>query len=102
MKPLNARSLLLAAALTCTAATACLAQMASGYWVVGNGAIHTCEIVTSNPVIEYSPGSFGTGPYQSRDDARLARSTISVCPKEDSTSVGHQMMPEQGASDEPG
>jgi hypothetical protein len=76
--------------------------MYSGYWVVGNGADHTCQIVTSNPVIEYSPGSFGSGPYQSRDDARLARSTISVCPKEEDPALaGHQMMPEQGASDEP-
>ena len=101
MKPLNVRSLLLAGALTCAAATASVAQTYSGYWVVGNGAIRNCEIVTSNPVIDYSPGSFGSGPYQSRDDARLARSTISVCPKEDPALAGHQMMPDQGASDEP-
>jgi hypothetical protein len=79
-----------------------VAQSYSGYWVVGNGAIHACEIVTSNPIIDYSPGSFGSGPYQSRDDARLARSTISVCPKQDAIPAGHQMMPEQGAFDEPG
>jgi hypothetical protein len=69
--------------------------------VVGNGALHACEIVSSNPVIDYYPGSFGSGPYQSRDDARLARSTIGVCPKEEPAPVGHQMMPEEGASDEP-
>jgi hypothetical protein len=107
MKPLNARSLLLAGALTCAATTACLAQTYSGsptysgYWVVGNGADHTCQIVTSNPVIDYSPGSFGSGPYQSRDDARLARSTISVCPKEDPAWASHQMMPDHSAFGDP-
>ena len=107
MKSSMLKSLLLAGALTCAAAPACVAQTYSGtptysgYWVVGNGASHTCEIVTSNPVIDYSIGSFGSGPYQSRDDARLARSTINVCPKEDPVSAGHQMMPEESASDEP-
>jgi heme A synthase len=101
MKPLNMRSLLLAGALTCAGATACVAQTYQGYWVVGNGADHTCQIVTSNPVIEYSPGSFGSGPYQSRDDARLARSTISVCPKENPAWAGHQMMPDRSAFGEP-
>jgi hypothetical protein len=101
MKSSTVKSLLLAGALTCAAAPACFAQMYSGYWVVGNGAAHTCQIVTSNPVIDYSPGSFGSGPYQSRDDAKLARSTISVCPKEDPALAAHQMMPDQGAPDEP-
>jgi hypothetical protein len=101
MKSSNARSLLLAGALSCAATTACVAQAYSGYWVVGHGAIHACEIVTGNPVIDYYPGSFGSGPYQSRDDARLARSTISVCPKEEPAPVGHQMMPDEGAFDEP-
>jgi hypothetical protein len=108
MKSLTIKSLLLAGALTWVATTACVAQtysgsqMYSGYWVVGNGADHTCQIVTSNPVIDYNPGSFGLGPYQSRDDARLARSTIGVCPKEDPASIGHQMMmPDQSASGEP-
>jgi hypothetical protein len=100
MKPLSMKSLLLAGALTCAAATACMAQTYSGYWVVGNGADHTCQIVTSNPIIDYYPGSFGSGPHQSRDDARLARSTISVCPKEEPAWAGHQMMPDQGASGE--
>jgi hypothetical protein len=58
------------------------------------------RILTSNPVIDYSPGSFGSGSYQSNDDARLARSTIGVCPKEDSAWAGHQMMPDQGAFDD--
>jgi hypothetical protein len=106
MKSSILQSLLLASALTCAATTACVAQTYStsptysGYWVVGNGATHSCEIVTSNPVIDYYPGSFGSGPYRSRDDARLARSTISVCPKEEPAWAGHQMMPDQGASGE--
>jgi hypothetical protein len=101
MKSSMLKALLLAGALTCAAATACMAQTVSGYWVVGNGADRTCQIVTSNPVIDYYPGSFGSGPYQSRDDARLARSTISVCPKEDQAFVGHQVMPDHGVSGEP-
>jgi hypothetical protein len=42
-----------------------------------------CEIVTSNPVINAQVGGniwFGTGPYKSLDDAKLARSTIPRCP----------------------
>jgi hypothetical protein len=57
------------------------------YWVVGNRATGKCDIVTSNPVIgggsAYDNGagySFGDGPYKSKDDASLARSTIGVCP----------------------
>ena len=102
MIALNMTSLLLAGALTCTAATACVAQMVSGYWVVGNGAIHMCDIVTSNPVIDYNVNSFGTGPYQSLDDARLARSTIGVCPKDDSASPGYRVPQEGAPDDEPG
>ncbi len=93
------RSLLLAGALTC-AATACIAQMTySGYWVVGNRATNTCEIVTSNPVIDYNVNSFGTGPYQSLDDAKLARSTIGACPKEDPTSAVNRNSETSGSGD---
>jgi hypothetical protein len=60
------------------------------FWVVGNRATGKCDIVTSNPVIgggsAYDNGggySFGDGPYKSRDDAKLARSTINVCPPPD-------------------
>jgi len=58
------------------------------YWVVGNRATQRCDIVTSNPVIygldAYNHGYwFGSGPYRSRDDAKLARSTITACPKVD-------------------
>lgn len=59
-----------------------------GYWVVGNRANGKCDIVTSNPVIygydAYTTGYwFGDGPYKSLADARLARLTISACPKVD-------------------
>ena len=101
MRSSTAKSLLLAGAVTCATGTASVAQMYSGYWVVGNGATHTCEIVTSNPIIDYNVGSFGSGPYRSPDDAKLARSTISVCPKEDPASAGHRL-PDEDAPDEPG
>jgi len=75
------KSLLLAGAMTIAAGTCALAQ--AGYWVVGNSATAKCEIVTSNPVINAQVGGniwFGTGPYQSQDDAKLARSNIPQCP----------------------
>ncbi len=50
------------------------------YWVVGNNATNKCEIVTKNPVI-YGDIWFGDGPYKSKSDAKLARSTINACPK---------------------
>ena len=53
------------------------------YWVVGNRATEKCEIVTSNPVI-IGDIWFADGPYTSRADAKLARSTISACPKPES------------------
>jgi len=49
------------------------------FWVVGNRATGKCEIVTSNPVIAGDIW-FGDGPYGSKADARLARSTIRACP----------------------
>jgi hypothetical protein len=102
MKSSLVKSLLLAGVLSCGAGTACVAQMTySGYWVVGNLAANRCDIVTSNPVIDYNVNSFGTGPYQSLDDAKLARSTISACPKEDPTSAGNRNS-DDGASDNPG
>jgi hypothetical protein len=70
------------------AATGTIAFAEGGYWVVGNSAASRCEIVTSNPVINGPIGgniSFGEGPYKSLDDAKLARSTIGVCPKEEET-----------------
>jgi hypothetical protein len=78
------KTLLLAGAMiVATGAT----SFADGYyWVVGNRATSKCDIVTSNPVIQpYSDGGFwfGDGPYKSIADAKLARSTIRACPKED-------------------
>jgi len=76
------KSWILAGALLAAASTACLAD--GGYWVVGNNQTNTCEIVTSNPVLNISgPLYFGTGPYKSLDDAKLARTTIPQCPKVD-------------------
>jgi hypothetical protein len=93
--------LLLAAVFAAAGTAPCSAQMASGYWVVGNAVAHACEIVTSNPVIDYRIGSFGTGPYQSRADADLARSTIGGCPKDDAMPAGFHL-PEEIDSDEAG
>ena len=101
MKSSVLKSLMLAGFATGAVTTACMAQMAPGYWVVGNAAIHTCRIVTSNPVIDYIPGSFGTGPYQSLADANLARATIGACPKEDSGLTGHRL-PDEADPDDPG
>ena len=50
------------------------------FWVVGNRATNGCDIVTRNPVIDGDIW-FGDGPYKSKDDAKLARSTINACPK---------------------
>jgi hypothetical protein len=75
------KSLLLAGAMIVATGTSALAQ--GGYWVVGNSATGKCEIVTSNPVINSLVGGnvwFGTGPYKSNEDAKLARSTIPQCP----------------------
>ena len=81
------KSLLLAGVMTVATGTVCCAD--GLYWVVGNRATNSCDIVTKNPVVfgyaAYADGPyniwFGDGPYRSLDDAKLARSTISVCPK---------------------
>jgi hypothetical protein len=101
MKSSVLKSLMLAAFATGAVPTAGMAQIASGYWVVGNAAIRSCQIVTSNPVIDYTPGSFGTGPYQSLADANLARATIGACPKEDPDLAGYRL-PDEADSDDPG
>ena len=75
------KSLLLAGAMIIATGACAFAQ--GGYWVVGDNATSKCEIVTSNPVINSQVGgniTFGSGPYKSIDDAKLARSTISECP----------------------
>ncbi|MEK9279663.1 MULTISPECIES: hypothetical protein [unclassified Bradyrhizobium] len=57
-----------------------MAGLADGlFWVVGNRATGKCDIVTSNPVIAGDIW-FGDGPYTSKADAKLARSTIRACP----------------------
>ncbi len=76
------KSLLLAGAMLIAAGDLAFGQ---GYWVSGNRATGHCEIVTSNPVVDSQVGgntTFGSGPYRSKDDARLARSTIRSCPPE--------------------
>jgi hypothetical protein len=75
MKPL-----ILAAVMIFAIATGCFAD--GLYWVVGNRATNKCEIVTSNPIV-IGDIWFEDGPYRSLDDARLARSTIGACPKDD-------------------
>jgi hypothetical protein len=75
------KSLLLAGAMIIATGACAFAQ--GGYWVVGDNATSKCEIVTSNPVINSQVGgniTFGTGPYKSIEDAKLARSTIPQCP----------------------
>ena len=82
------KSLLLAGVMIVASGAACLAD--GRYWVVGNRATKDCEIVTSNPVINAQVGGniwFGSGPFDSKDDARLARSTISACPKKEDSAT---------------
>jgi hypothetical protein len=76
--------LLLTAALTVAMPTASFAD--GLFWVVGNRATGKCDIVSQNPVIFTDGGGnfwFEDGPYRSVADARLARSTIAVCPEKD-------------------
>ncbi len=75
MKPL-----ILAGAMTMAIGTVGFAD--GLYWVVGNRATNKCEIVTRNPVV-IGDIWFEDGPYRSLADAKLARSTISVCPEKD-------------------
>ena len=75
------KSLLLAGAMIIATGACAFAQ--GGYWVVGDNATSKCEIVTSNPVINSQVGgniTFGTGPYKSIEDAKLARPTIPQWP----------------------
>jgi hypothetical protein len=75
MKPL-----ILAGAMLLAIGTACFAD--GMFWVVGNRATSTCDIVTSNPIIDGDLW-FEDGPYRSLGDAKLARSTIGACPEKD-------------------
>jgi hypothetical protein len=76
------RALILAGAMTVVIGTVCFADEL--YWVVGNGATNECDIVTSNPIV-IGDIWFEDGPYQSLEDAKLARSTIDACPEKDPT-----------------
>lgn len=84
MKSLTVTSLVLVAA-ACANASAVLARWPEyfGFWVVGNHETKKCEIVTINPIIDGAVVWFGSGPYKSLAEARLARSNIRACPKED-------------------
>ena len=83
MKSLAIKSLLLAPWLA-PAVPLCHARWPeyTGFWVIGNRATNVCEIVTANPVLPDTVFWFQSGPYKSLDDANLARSTISVCPRQ--------------------
>ncbi|PJG53037.1 hypothetical protein CVM73_22845 [Bradyrhizobium forestalis] len=71
------KRLVVAAVLLLASGTVSFAD--GSFWVVGNRATGKCNIVTSNPVI-IGDIWFGDGPYKSRADAKLARSTIRACP----------------------
>jgi hypothetical protein len=75
---------MLAGSLVTTAATVGFADGLCCYWVVGNRVTNGCDIVTSNPVVGGNVW-FGDGPYKSLEDAKLARSTIPACPKDESS-----------------
>ena len=49
----------------------------ASFWVVGSAA-KGCWIVQQNPVVG-GDIEFSDGPYRSRDDAKLAMTTIGVC-----------------------
>jgi hypothetical protein len=80
------KRLMLAGSLVIAATAAGFADDLCCYWVVGNSATNSCDIVTSNPVVGGDGNVwFGDGPYKSLEDAKLARSTIRACPKDESS-----------------
>jgi len=77
---------MLAGSLVIATASAGFADALCCYWVVGNSATSKCDIVTSNPVVGGDGNVwFGDGPYKTLDEAKLARSTIRACPKDESS-----------------
>ena len=85
------RSLILAGIVICSGVTAGYAD--GMFWVIGNRASTTkCDIVSANPIIDGDIW-FGSGPYRSLEDAKLARSTISACPKVDDKAADHPAPP---------
>jgi hypothetical protein len=49
-----------------------------GFWVIRDTRQPKCTIVTQNPVIDGTI-LWGSGPYKSEDDAKLAMKTINGC-----------------------
>jgi hypothetical protein len=84
VKSLAIKSMLLAALMGATSST-CLARWPDyvGFWVIGNRVTNKCGIVTANPILPDSIFWFESGPYKSLNDAKLALSTISACPKQE-------------------
>lgn len=74
---------LMLAGLFAALATAAFAD--GQFWVVGSHDTNKCQVVTSNPVVDGGNIWFADGPYKSKSDAKLARSTITACPPEDPT-----------------
>ena len=91
------KSLLLAGIMSAAFATSGYADQ---YWVAGNRNTGKCDIVNSQPVTYSLPAYDGagseyktawtSGPYQSLDDAKLARSGISSCPPEPDSGDGNK------------
>jgi hypothetical protein len=84
VKSLAIKSLLLAALVGATSSE-CHARWPdyAGFWVIGNRVTNECGIVTANPILPDAIFWFESGPYQSLDAAKLARSTISACPRQE-------------------
>ena len=85
------KSLLIAGIMSITFVTA---GHAGEYWVSGDRLTGGCRITISQPITFSLPAydgstdptyrtSWTSGPYQSLDDAKLARSGINSCPPSD-------------------
>jgi hypothetical protein len=80
------KRLMLAGVATVAATSTGFADALCCYWAARNPATSKCDIVTSNPVVGGDGNAwFGDGPYKTLDDAKLARSTIRACPKDESS-----------------
>jgi hypothetical protein len=76
------KRLMLAGSLLMAAMAVGFADDLCCHWVVGNHATGRCDIVSTNPVVGGEVW-FGDRPYKSLEDAKLARSTVPGCPKDD-------------------
>ena len=91
------KSLLLAGIMSAAFATSGYADQ---YWVSGNRSTGKCDISTSQPIVFSLPAydsapneyktSWASGPYQSLDDAKVARSGISSCPPQQDSGDGNK------------